>query len=141
MKTRFTPLVKIKKNNLDKCERDLLQANEDKKNAQTALDEAYKQLKEINTPTQGIISDMLQERTILQIQRNIIQKNQSWLNFASQQADQFKEILRKAAIEYEKYKYLETKEIEVILKKRSQDEMKLLDESALHSYMYRQGNL
>jgi flagellar export protein FliJ len=140
MKTRFTPLVKVKKNNLDKCERDLLKANEDKKSAELALDEAYKQLKEINLPTHGKISDMLQERTILQIQRNIIQQRHSWLNFASKQVEQFKEILHKSAIEYEKYKYLETKEIELILKKRAQEEMKTLDESALQSYMYRQEN-
>jgi flagellar export protein FliJ len=140
MKTRFTPLVKVKKNNLDKCERDLLKANEDKKSAELALDEAYKQLKEINLPTHGKISDMLQERTILQIQRNIIQQRHSWLNFASKQVEQFKEILHKSAIEYEKYKYLETKEIELILKKRAQEEMKTLDESALQSYMYKQEN-
>ena len=138
MKTRFTSLVKIKKNNLDKCERDLLKANEDKKNAQTALKEAYMQLKKIDFPKEGKISDMLQERAVLQIQRNIIQQKQSWLNFASQQVQQFREILHQSAIEYEKYKYLETKEVEFILKKRSQEEMKLLDESALHSYMYRQ---
>ncbi len=140
MKTRFTPLVKIKKNDLDKCERDLLKANRDKENALSALNEAYSQLKKISIPTDGKISDMLQERAILQIQRDIIKQKQEWLEFASNQVEQFKKVLNNLAIEYEKYKYLETQEIQQILQKRSKEEMKLLDESALHSYMYRQEN-
>ena len=138
MKTRFTPLVKIKKNDLDRCERDFSRANKDKQNAQQALDDAYLQLKETSALSQGTMAQMLQERTILDIQRNIIEQKRSWLSFASEQVIQFKEILRKSAIEYEKYKYLETKEIEVILKKRAQIEAKQLDESALHSFMYQQ---
>ncbi|MEA3521402.1 MAG: flagellar export protein FliJ [Campylobacterota bacterium] len=138
MKTRFTPLVKIKKNSLDKCERDFSRANRDKQNAQSALDDAYLQLKETSSLSQGNMSDMLQERTILDIQRNVIEQKRSWLNFASQQVTQLKKLLQEATIEYEKYKYLETKEIEMILKKRAQVEMKQLDESALHSFMYRQ---
>ena len=138
MKTRFTPLVRIKKNNLDRCERDFSRANKDKQNAQQALDDAYLQLKETSALSQGTMAQMLQERTILDIQRNIIAQKRSWLNFASEQVIQFQETLRKSAIEYEKYKYLETKEIEVILKKRAQIEAKQLDESALHSFMYRQ---
>ncbi len=140
MKTRFSPLVRIKKDTLDKCERELLQANENRKNAELALDEAYLQLKKISSTTHGKISDMIQERTILQIQRNIIQEKRSWLEYAVKQVEQLKELLNKSAIEYEKYKYLETKEIEMIMKKRSLQEMKLMNESALHSYMYKQEN-
>ena len=138
MKTRFTPLVKIKKNDLDKCERDFSRANKDKENAQQALDDAYLQLKETSALSQGTMAQMLQERTILDIQRNVIEQKRSWLSFASEQVIQFQETLRKSAIEYEKYKYLETKEIEVILKKRAKLEAKQLDESALHSFMYQQ---
>jgi len=138
MKTRFTPLVKIKKNDLDKCERDFSRANKDKQNAQSALDDAYLQLKETSALSQGTMAQMLQERTILDIQRNVIEQKRSWLNFASEQVIQFQETLQKSAIEYEKYKYLEIKEIEVILKKRAKLEAKQLDESALHSFMYRQ---
>lgn len=138
MKTRFTPLVKIKKNDLDKCERDFSRANKDKQNAQNALDNAYLQLKETSALSTGTMAQMLQERTIIEMQRNVIEQKRLWLNFASQQVVEFQKILQKSAIEYEKYKYLETKEIEVILKKRAQAEAKQLDESALHSYMYQQ---
>ncbi len=138
MKTRFTPLVKIKKNDLDRCEREFSRANRDKQNAQKALDDAYLQLKETSALSQGTMAQMLQERTILDIQRNVIEQKRSWLSFALDQVIQFKETLRKSAIEYEKYKYLETKEIEVILKKRAKLEAKQLDESALHSFMYQQ---
>jgi flagellar export protein FliJ len=138
LKTRFTPLVKIKKSDLDKCERDLSKANEDKKNAQKALDEAYRQLEQTSHIKDGTMSQFLQERAVLDIQRGVIEQKRSWLNFASQQLEQFKQRYNDSAIEYEKYKYLETQEIAKLLKIKAKAEAKQLDESALHSFMFKQ---
>jgi len=137
MKTRFTPLVKIKKNSMDKCEQDLSRAFQNRQNAEEALKAAYLQLQQTTSLTQGSMSQMLQERTILDIQRKVIEEKRSWLDAASEQVTQFQKSLRQSIIEYEKFKYLETKEIEVVIKKREKAEMKSLDESALHSYMYK----
>jgi flagellar export protein FliJ len=138
MKTRFTPLVKIKKNSMDKCEQDLSRAYQNKQNAQTALEAAYHELQKTTSLTQGTMHQMLQERTILDIQRNVIEEKRSWLDAASEQVVQFQGRFREAVIEYEKFKYLETKEVEAAFKKRAKSEMKSLDESALHSFMHRQ---
>jgi flagellar export protein FliJ len=136
MKTRFTPLVKIKKNSMDKCEQDLSRAYQNRQNAEAALEAAYLQLQQTTSLTQGTMHQMLQERTILDIQRSVIQDKRAWLHAASEQVVQFQESLRQSVIEYEKFKYLETKEVEAALKKRAKNEIKSLDESALHSFMY-----
>ncbi|MEA1918424.1 MAG: flagellar FliJ family protein [Campylobacterota bacterium] len=136
MKTRFTPLVKMKQNILNKCERDLSQANEDKKNAKSALDAAYLQLQETRSLTQGTVNQMLQERAILEIQRNVIDEKRAWLNFASNQVVAFQKKYKELSVEYEKYRYLEAQEIKTIVKKRTKLETKELDESALLSFMH-----
>jgi len=137
MKTRFTPLVKIKKNSRDKCEQDLSRALQNRQNAEAALEAAYLQLQQTSSLTEGSMQQLLQERTIIDIQRKVIEEKRSWFHAASEQVVQFQKSLRQSIIQYEKFKYLETKEVEVVIKQREKAEMKSLDESALLSYMYR----
>ncbi len=138
MQTRFTPLVKIKKSSLDQCERDLARALHDENSAKEALERAYSELQKTQSVTSGTMRDMLSERKILELLRDAITQKREWLDFASKQVAQQQLKMQEAYMEYEKYKYLETKEVEMLMQKRAKLEAKQLDESALQSYMYRQ---
>lgn len=134
MKTRFSSLVGLKKNTMQKSERVVQKANMDLNSAKEALEHSYNSLEDIDTPSSGNISVLLASRALLSSQRDLIQHNQEWINFAKNQLTQAKDKLKEDMIEHEKFKYLELDEIKKIMKKRKLEEAKELDEIALMTY-------
>ena len=131
MKTRFSSLVKLKKNAMHKSEQELQRMNNDLKSAKLALEDSYTQLSTIQQPTNGSMGELLASRMILDTQRHNITHNKEWINFAQKQSNYAKEVLKKNMIEYEKFKYLELEEIKKALKAQKIQESKELDEIAL----------
>ena len=134
MKTRYTSLVSVKKNIMQKSERELQSANANLNSAESAYEMSLTLLNDIHSPTSGKISDFLSSRTLLDSQRVIIAHNQEWIIFAKDEIQSAKESLKKSMIEYEKFKYLEVEGIKKILNKRKLQEAKDLDEIALMTY-------
>ncbi len=134
MKTRFSSLVHVKKNIMQKSERLLQKANANFHNAKKALTESLTFLQDIEPPTHGKIADFLANRALLDSQRVIINHNEEWLAYTKTEVAQAKEQLKCDMIEYEKYKYLEYEEIQKALKQIKVKEAKDLDEIALMTY-------
>lgn len=134
MKTRFSSLVGLKKNTMQKSERAVQKANIDLNSATTALELSYNMLQDIESPKSGNISELLAHRTLLSSQRGVINHNNDWVDFAKNQVDQAKEKLKYDMIEHEKFKYLELDEIKKIIKQKKLQEAKDLDEIALMTY-------
>ncbi len=140
MKTRYTPLVKIKKSDLDRCERELQQANASLKNAEFSLEEAYAALQNLQLPQSGKIQEMLTARAYISSQRLIVDDKKEWVLFAQKQVDLAVSKLKTSNVEYEKFKYLDLEEIKKVLKQRSIQESKDLDEIAIMTHN-RKGNI
>ena len=140
MNTRYTPLVKLKKNEMDKQERVVQRSSADVDSASRALEESYSSLDEIAPPSSGKMNDFMVSRTLLESQRDLINHNKQWLRYAQNQLLQDKENLKKSMIEYEKYKYLELEEIKKILKEQKIKEAKDLDEIALMTFGNKEKN-
>jgi flagellar biosynthesis chaperone FliJ len=134
MKTRFSPLVKLKKNTMQKSEQVVQRANADLNSAATALEISYQSIQEITPPQSGSMKEFLASRSLLSSGRGVIRHNQEWLNYAKNQVKQAKEKLKLDMIEHEKFKYLELQEINKEMKKIKLQEMKDLDEVALMTY-------
>ena len=134
MKTRFTSLVHVKKNIMQKSERLLQQTNANMNNAKEALQDSLAYLQEISLPSHGKIAEFLANRTLLDAQRAIIHHNEEWLTYTKNELVQAKEQLKRDMMEYEKYKYLEYEEIQKALKEIKIQEAKDLDEIALMTY-------
>jgi len=134
MKTRFSSLVTLKKNKMQDSEQVLSKANLALNNAKSALESSYASLNDIEEPQTGSMSSLLATRTLFASQRNLINKNKEWINFAQTQLVQAKEQLKKDMIEHEKFKYLELEEIKKVIKKQKEQEAKDLDEVALMTY-------
>ena len=141
MKTRYSPLVSVKKNIMQKCERVLQNANANLESAQEALKNSLLELHTIETPQTGNIQELLSARSLLDAQRNVITHNEDWMRFAEHEIAEAKEQLKFANIEYEKFNYLELEEIKKILKEKKIQEAKDLDEVALMSYDMKQKKL
>jgi flagellar export protein FliJ len=134
MKTRFSSLVAIKKDAVQKRERELQQAFANKEKASQALQDSLKELQTIQNPTKGSMQQLLANRTLLSRQRNIIKHNEEWLAFMENELQKAQNSLKEAMIEHEKFKYLELQEIESILKAQKSAEVKRLDEVALMTF-------
>lgn len=134
MKSRFTPLVKIKKSAMQRSEQFMQRANVNLNSASTALELSYGSLKNVDSPQKGSMSEMLASRALLASQREVINHNKEWVAFAKNQVIQAKTQLKTDMIEYEKFQYLELQEIKAELKKISVKEAKDLDEIALITY-------
>ena len=134
MKTRFSSLVMIKKNTMQKSERLLQSANADLNSAMIALELSYQSLKDVAPPHDGLMSEFLASRRLLDSQRGLIGHNKEWVDFAKNQVQQAKSQLKLDMIEHEKFKYLELEEIKKVLKEKKIKELKDLDEVALMTY-------
>ena len=134
MKTRYSPLAKLKKSTMQRSETVVQKASADLNSAATALSISYSSLDEIQTPKTGSISDLLASRSLFHSQRNLIDNNKKWVNYAQNQVNIAKEKLKIDMIEYEKFKYLEFEEIKKELKEQKIKEAKELDEIALMTY-------
>ena len=134
MKTRFSPLVKLKKSTMQKSEQVVQKANANLNNASMALEQAYLQLKDVEPPQSGTISEMLASRALLNSQRGVINNSKEWVNYASNQVDIAKDRLKQDMIDFEKFNYLELEEVKKEIKKRKLQEAKDLDEVALMTY-------
>ena len=134
MKTKYSSLVSVKKNIMQKSELALQQANATLQKAREAFETSLLELQSISIPKQGTISEFLSSRALLDAQRHLIRHNKEWVTFAQEQVNIAKENLKKTMMDYEKFKYLELQEIEQIISKRKIKEVKDLDEVALMTF-------
>mgnify|MGYP002713201220 CR=1 FL=1 len=134
MKTRFTSLVKLKKNTMQKSEQSLQEANINLNSAKSALNSSYDSLEKIEVPRSGNMAQMLASRAFFESQRDIINHNKKWVEFALNQVNKAKKQLKADMMEHEKFQYLELQEIKQEIKKKKLKEAKDLDEIALMTY-------
>ena len=134
MKTRFSSLVTVKKNSMQKSERVVQTANKNLQNAKEALQTSLLELQKIETPHEGNMAEFLANRSLLDAQRALIAHNEGWVAYAQKELLEAQEQLKRDMIEYEKFKYLELQEIEKVLKAQKVQEAKDLDEVALMTH-------
>ena len=134
MKTRFSSLVNVKKNTMQKSESALQKANALFLNAQEALATSIQQLQDFTPPTAGQIANFLAHRTLLDAQRAVIAEDEERVALSKNEMQKAKEQLQLDTIEYEKFKYLEVEEQKALLKKIKIKEAKDLDEIALMTF-------
>jgi flagellar biosynthesis chaperone FliJ len=134
LKTRYTSLVGVKKNIMQKRERELQALNLKLKNARLALENSKDDINNIQTPHEGNMSAFLASRTLLDTQRSLISHNEAWVNYTQQEVQEAKKNLQEATTEFEKFKYLETTEIKKQIQQLKIKEAKDLDEVALMTY-------
>lgn len=140
MKSRYSSLVNVKKNSVQSSERAVQAANIRLQNAKRELHDSFEALEKIETPLSGKINSFLSNRALLEAQRAQIKHNEEWVAFATKELETTKEELRSAMREYEKFHYLEHKEIQEKLKLIKQQEAKDLDEVALISHARKNKN-
>lgn len=134
MKSKYSPLTKLKKKELDKCEQDVIRANLGFQNATMALDDAYVLLSTLSLPTMGSMGELLQTQSIIAAQHETIVQCTQGLALAKAHQLQTQRQFKKAMIEYEKFNYLQTQELEAYKARIKKEEAKMLDEIGVMTY-------
>ncbi len=134
MKTRFSSLVNLKKNIMQKSELAVKKTIVDLNSATEALERSYRSLSDIQPPKSGNMKEMIASRMLLHSQNGIIHHNKEWVDFATRQVQEAKDQLKRDMIEHEKFKYLELEEIKKLIKEQKIQETKDMDEAGLMAY-------
>ena len=131
MKTQYTPLVKIKKQHLDKMEQSVSSCNQTIRIVKKKIEDSYVQLHNLQIPRGGDFTLFRQIQLLKKRAQDEIGFNKHNLLLAENALVKAMQQLKTANIEHEKFKYLETTEIEKIIKARKLQESKELDEVAV----------
>ncbi|MGA9045478.1 flagellar export protein FliJ [Sulfuricurvum sp.] len=134
MKSKYEPLVKLKKKSLDTAERALIGANNALSSASDKLNRAYEELSHMTLPTQGSVGEFTQATAMIHAQHQTIEYCQQTLQTAQHRQIQMRERFKEAMIDYEKFKYLEVQEMNAHLKQIKEQEAKMLDEIGTMTY-------
>jgi flagellar export protein FliJ len=134
MKSKYTPLVKLKKRELDRAEGDLISANNALTRANNALDSAYLLLSSLSLPSSGTVHEFTQSQIMIQAQHYEIEQCADMLAKAKEQQDRMQRQFKLSMIEYEKFKYLEYQETQAHIAKTKKEEAKMLDEIGVITY-------
>lgn len=134
MKSKYVPLVKLKKKSLDTAERALIGANNALSSASDKLNHAYEELSRMSLPTKGSVGEFTQASAMIHAQHQSIEQCQQALQTAQQRQLQMQDRFKAALIDFEKFKYLEVQEMNAHLKQLKDQEAKMLDEIGTMTY-------
>ncbi len=134
MKSKFAPLTKLKKEQLDEVRRLLADVNNYIKNLETALAGLEADLRNQIHPTSGNMALFSQYATLTQACHDQIIKKKDEIYYAKQERHKIQDAVKEALIEYEKFNYLQTQEEEHYRAKLRQKERLQLDEVAIMGY-------
>jgi len=128
MNSKFTPIVKVRKQQMDRVETLLAKARYEKKEIDFKLEATYKEIEKMETPKEGSISLMTLFRENLAILRGEKSALEERLQIARKKVEQLQDKYKKALREYEKIKYLEERDFEEWMKKINRQEQLDMDE-------------
>ena len=131
MKTKFDSVVKIKKQKVDKIERNIQKINSSIKMLQMKIEELRKSFNSLSLPSSGNFATLQQ----ISLQKNIflseIKSYENQIKILENRKSELIKELKKANIEYEKMKYLQNEEIKKKIKNIRLKESKEMDEIAI----------
>lgn len=136
MKTKYSSVLKIQKQNLDKAESNLSKARARLRQNELEFELASKQCEELSLPSSGSVQNLKQSLEILGVARAFKENKKEKLILSNKEVSHYQMLYKRANLEYEKIKYLESEELKKIKEKIKKEEEKFIDEIAISRYVY-----
>ena len=130
MTTKFSPILKVRRLEVERVENELSKLNNQKKSLSLEIDSLKDELEKNSYPKSGQIQNLKQnffKNTL--IKKNIELKLQN-IKFLEEQIKSTQELLKKAMLEYEKINHLHKVEEKKMIEALKKQEVKELDEIA-----------
>jgi hypothetical protein len=131
VKTKFDQIVKLKKLDVEKIERELLKQNQKIEKANQELTQFKIEFSKFEYPKTGNFALITQFKTMQTAFLREIKQKEEELVFLENQKNLLQGQLKDKQLEYEKIKYLQGEEIKKMVKKLKKEEAKNIDEIAL----------
>lgn len=130
MKNKFTQIVKIRKQQMDKVETKLIQTRFKKQEVEQKIEALYEEINNSKSPTKGSISLIGIFHENLKILRREKDDYTNALKFLEGKINNLQAEYKKAHIEFEKIKYLEEQEFFEHIQEKKRKEKIDMDEIA-----------
>lgn len=134
MKSKYSQVVKVRKQELDKAETNLLHARQRQMANEEALRAANAELQGIAMPKSGSSVLLKQTLEFKQIAKNMQNAALEKVELSKKECAHYQNLYKNANLAYEKMKYLETDEIKQKQEALKKAEQKMLDEVAVSKY-------
>ena len=135
MKSKFNAVIKVKKQQLDKAQTNLNAALQRQKENEKLLGLAQEELLNLSTLKGQISSEELRANVFMEgVAREALARAKEKVELSHKEVNHYQFLYKKAHLNYEKIKYLQSEELKAMQKAMQKAEEKFLDELAISRF-------
>ncbi|EAH9987157.1 hypothetical protein E0379_03170 [Campylobacter upsaliensis] len=135
MKSKFNAVIKVKKQQLDKAQTDLNAAQQRQKENERLLGLTREELLNLSTLKGQISSEELRANVFMEgVAREALTRAKEKVELSHKEVNHYQFLYKKAHLDYEKIKYLQSEELKAMQKAMQKAEEKFLDELAISRF-------
>ncbi|EAH6026075.1 hypothetical protein CC191_01300 [Campylobacter upsaliensis] len=135
MKSKFNAVIKVKKQQLDKAQTDLNAAQQRQKENERLLGLTQEELLNLSTLKGQISSEELRANVFMEgVAREALTRAKEKVELSHKEVNHYQFLYKKAHLDYEKIKYLQSEELKAMQKAMQKAEEKFLDELAISRF-------
>ena len=135
MKSKFNAVIKVKKQQLDKAQTNLNTALQRQKENERLLGLAREELLNLSTLKGQISSEELRANVFMEgVAREALARAKEKVELSHKEVNHYQFLYKKAHLDYEKIKYLQSEELKAMQKAMQKAEEKFLDELAISRF-------
>ncbi|EHE0558179.1 flagellar export protein FliJ [Campylobacter upsaliensis] len=135
MKSKFNAVIKVKKQQLDKAQTNLNAALQRQKENERLLGLAREELLNLSTLKGQISSEELRANVFMEgVAREALARAKEKVELSHKEVNHYQFLYKKAHLDYEKIKYLQSEELKAMQKAIQKAEEKFLDELAISRF-------
>ncbi|TKX28365.1 hypothetical protein CQA38_08325 [Campylobacter sp. MIT 12-5580] len=136
MKSKYSSVLKVKKQGLDKAEQNLSKAKQRQAQNELAFQNASLECANFALPQNGNTQMLKQSLEMLEIARSVKERAKEKLELSQKEVLHYQTLYKRASLDYEKIKYLQSEEFKAMQKRLKKEEEKFLDEIAISRHFY-----
>ncbi len=136
MKSKYSSVLKIKKQDLDRAESNLSKARARLRENELEFELALRQYEELRLPNSGSASLLRQGLEIVSRARAFKEAKKEKLELSHKELAHYEMLYKKANLEYEKIRYLQNEELKKLTQMLKKEEERFMDEIAISRYFY-----
>ncbi|EHG9255971.1 flagellar FliJ family protein [Campylobacter upsaliensis] len=136
MKSKFNAVIKVKKQQFDKAQTDLNAALQRQKENERLLGLAQEELLNLGSLKGQISSEELRANVFMEgVAREALARAKEKVELSHKEVNHYQFLYKKAHLDYEKIKYLQSEELKAMQKAMQKAEEKFLDELAISRFL------
>lgn len=131
MKSKYSSVIKVRKQQLDKAEGQLNAARQRQRDNEVVLELSKQQLQDLSAlPQSGLVADLRSNLAMKKVGEEALMRAREKVELSQKEVHHYQFLYKKAYLDYEKMKFLESEELKAWQKQMQKNENKFLDELA-----------